>query len=358
MEPTFRPARGDAPGSGRRIRMFAALLAVLTFAAFAASCSSGSSDESKSGKDSGASATAPAQQVAVTPEGAEAAVAKYVEGEGHGYAGDCAAAELPRDKGTWCSTLVSGDDSSGTKVYAVGPVGEDPVSRVTVTRHGSAQLTPGVQVAVADGSVGVPRELTSQELLADTFITGNLILDQAAGIGNGLADLPPGAPGTGDNGGTGDPGGGGGDIVGTPVSAPTQYPPRGNIVVVDPNVDVGGEAVFRGGGCEGGEALQVLFDGQPVGTVNSDAEGNFAGSISIPPGTAPGIHGLTIKGAACVLDAAINVRGALAFTGASSHTTNYVLVGFAAVTVGLVLVVGTRRRRSARGRQHGPHLRP
>ena len=91
-----------------------------------------------------------------------------------------------------------------------------------------------------------------------------------------------------------------------PVSGPSPYPPRGNIVVVDPNVDVGGEAVFRGGGCEGGEALQVVFDGHPVGTVNSDAEGNFA-----------------------------------------------------AVSVGLVLVVGTRRRRrSAMGRQHGPHLGP
>ena len=141
------------------------------------------------------------------------------------------------------------------------------------------------------------------------------------------------------------------------MSGPSQYPPRGNIVVVDPNVDVGGEAVYRGSGCEGGEALQVLFDGHPVGTVNSDAEGNFAGSISIPPGTAPGVHGLTIKGAVCVLDAAINVRGALAFTGASTHTTNYVLV-FAAVSVGLVFVVGTRRRRSAMGRQHGPHLVP
>ena len=60
------------------------------------------------------------------------------------------------------------------------------------------------------------------------------------------------------------------------MSGPSQYPPRGNIVVVDPNVDVGGKAVFRGGGCE---ALQVLFDGHPVGTVSCDTEGNFAGSI-------------------------------------------------------------------------------
>ena len=233
------------------------------------------------------------------------------------------------------------------------------MSRVTVTRHGAAQLTPGLQVSVADGSVGVPRELTKQELLNDTFITGNLVLDQAAGIGNGLADLPPGAPETGDDGGAGDTGGGGGDLVGTPVSGPSQYPPRATSSSSTRTSTSAARPCIGAVAARAARPSQVLFDGHPVGTVNSDAEGNFAGSISIPPGTAPGVHGLTIKGAVCVLDAAINVRGALAFTGASTQTTNYVLVGLAAVSVGLVLVVGTRRRRrSALGRQHGPHLGP
>jgi LPXTG-motif cell wall-anchored protein len=45
------------------------------------------------------------------------------------------------------------------------------------------------------------------------------------------------------------------------------------------------------------------------------------------------------------------VAGALAFTGSSSNTSTYVLGGIAAVVVGLVLVVGTRRRRRGlRGR--------
>ena len=105
----------------------------------------------------------------------------------------------------------------------------------------------------------------------------------------------------------------------------------------------------------GNEVLQVLFDGQFIGTITSDAQGAFAGSISIPQGTAPGVHGLTIKGAVCVLNADITVRGGLAFTGSSSHTTTYVLAGVAAVVVGFVLVVGTRRRhRGVRGRSSPP----
>ena len=49
------------------------------------------------------------------------------------------------------------------------------------------RLTPGLQVGVADGNVGVPQQLTREQLANDIFITGNLVLDQAAGIGNGLA---------------------------------------------------------------------------------------------------------------------------------------------------------------------------
>jgi LPXTG-motif cell wall-anchored protein len=40
---------------------------------------------------------------------------------------------------------------------------------------------------------------------------------------------------------------------------------------------------------------------------------------------------------------------ALAFTGSSSNTPTYVLVGIAAIVIGLVMVVGVRRRASVRG---------
>jgi LPXTG-motif cell wall-anchored protein len=116
-------------------------------------------------------------------------------------------------------------------------------------------------------------------------------------------------------------------------------------VVENPTVTVGGEAVFRGTGCLPNEPLAVTFDQRSIGTVSADANGAFAGSVSIPKGTAPGTHLLTVQGATCVFSANINVAGNLAFTGSSSHTTTYVLAGFAAVVVGFVLVVGTRRRR-------------
>ena len=182
-------------------------------------------------------------------------------------------AKLPQDKGDWCSTLVSGDDASGTKTYAIGPVGEKAQQQITVKRRSSAQLTPGLQVGVADGNVAQPQQLTAEQLTGDIFITGNLVLDQAAGIGNGLADLPAGSttaryrwhrrPGTGAP-----------PVVIVQPGDARRYPPDADIVVEDPVVQVGGEVVFHGSGCSANETLQVSFDGTPIGTVTTDASGD------------------------------------------------------------------------------------
>ena len=59
----------------------------------------------------------------MTPVGPEKAVASYVQTQGVVYAGDCATAQLPRDKGKWCSTLLQGAGNDEQKVYGVGPVG-------------------------------------------------------------------------------------------------------------------------------------------------------------------------------------------------------------------------------------------
>jgi LPXTG-motif cell wall-anchored protein len=141
-------------------------------------------------------------------------------------------------------------------------------------------------------------------------------------------------------------------IAADAIVAPAQYPPNGDIVVNQPNVEVGDQVAFRGSGCVPGETLSVLFDGGQVGTVPSDGGGNFAGSITIPVGTNPGQHLLTVRGSGCELNTVITVAGAqatraLAFTGSSNHTLTYVLAGFAAVMFGGVLVFGTRRRRAA-----------
>ena len=51
---------------------------------------------------------------------------------------------------------MSTDTAAGTETYDVGPVGEKPQKTVTVKRRGAAELTPGYQVGVAEGTVGGP----------------------------------------------------------------------------------------------------------------------------------------------------------------------------------------------------------
>jgi hypothetical protein len=350
-------------------RRFSALVAVLAvLAVILAACSGGddssNADKGKKGSDTTEESTTTtagdgtAQNASTEPVGAEAAVAEYLKGQGFEYAGDCADAKLPQDKGKWCSTLKSTDAAAGTETYDVGPVGEAPQKTITVKRRGAADLTPGYQVGVAQGNVGTPQQLTREQLEANTFITGNLILDQQAGIGAGLGDLPAGAPsGDGGTGGGGTPPTTAPPVTAPPVTTPgggnAQYPPNGGIVVENPNVEVGGEVSFQGSGCLPNETLRVLFDGHQIGTISSDADGRFAGSINIPNGTAPGTHLLTVQGSGCVFNTTINVAGNLAFTGSSNHTTTYVLAGIAAVVVGFVFVVGSRRRRrGVMGRRH------
>jgi hypothetical protein len=239
----------------------------------------------------------------------------------------------------------------------------DVVDNVKVTTADGqvAQLGPAKSVVVASGNLGNINTLTYEQLANDIFIAGNLALDLQAGKGNGLADLPPpttnnaagnnaGGPNTGN--GSGAPQVLGGDVnalvtvTDNPAVGGEAYTQPGGIVVDNPNVDVGGEATFHGSGCLPGETLQVLFDGKLIGTIQSDSQGNFAGSLTIPLGTAPGVHLLTVRGSVCILNADITVLGGrLAFTGSSNHTGTYVLAGLAAVVAGLVLVVGTRRRR-------------
>ncbi len=240
---------------------------MLAVAALAASCDSGSSNSVQVGQSR--STTTSATSTAAGPRrhrvGAEAAVAKYLESQGDQYAGDCADAKLPQDKGKWCSTLVSGDDTSDTKTYALGPVGEKPKKQITVTKHGSAQLTPGLQVGVAQGNVGSPQQLTPEQTRRPTPSSPATCSSTRR---RGSATASPicrreldrrhrlrwhrrhrhrhrGSPVGDDRRSPGD----------------EQYPPTGDIVVDNPTVEVGGEVVFRGSGCAPNEALQVSFDG-------------------------------------------------------------------------------------------------
>jgi hypothetical protein len=76
--------------------------------------------------------------------------------------------------------------------------------RVTTPGGAVALLTPATEVIVTNDVAGVPTQLTYEQLVDLPFVVDNLILDQQAGIGNGLGDLPP------------------------PASPPTSPPPTGS----------------------------------------------------------------------------------------------------------------------------------
>jgi hypothetical protein len=239
---------------------------------------------------------------------------------------------------------------------------------VTVSLNGTnVPLGNATKVTLDQGALGEVQPVTREELIANPFINANALLDEQLKLG-GFSEFPPattvqtpppsGGGGGGGSGGAGTGTGGaqptvsGGDSGGAVVG---RYPPRGTIVVVNPNVPPGGTVSFSGSGCGANEPLSVLFDGRTVGSLTADPNGNFAGNLTIPQNTTPGPHTLTVRGNTCELSIVINVLGAqaqarpLAFTGSSNHTTTYVLVGAAAVLIGCVLVVGARRRRLGRG---------
>ena len=130
---------------------------------------------------------------------------------------------------------------------------------------------------------------------------------------------------------------------GDPV--PARRHDRGRRPVVRPGSDV----AFRGGGCRRTSNCRC-----------SSTAGRSAPSSPTARATSPARctsraarsedHLLTVRGTGCELNVVITVTGSLAFTGSSDRTSTFVLVGVAAIVVGLVLVVGARRRRSAKCR--------
>ncbi|MES1170348.1 MAG: hypothetical protein ABUL47_06655, partial [Leifsonia sp.] len=147
MRAELRSERAVARG-GRSRRCSAIAAVLLILAVVLAACSDSGSDSSakSSGKTSSStteatSATtggdATAQNASTQPAGAEAAILGYLKTQGIDYVGDCADAQLPADKGKWCSTLKSSDTTAGTETYDIGPVGEKPQKAITLKRKGA-----------------------------------------------------------------------------------------------------------------------------------------------------------------------------------------------------------------------------
>ena len=192
------PARVGSAGSPA----IAAVLVVL--AVILAACSdsndSSNSDEEVVGLHRGVDdlhdrpATAPRRTRRPSRSAPRPRLAEYLKGQGYEYAGDCADAELPRDKGKWCSTLKSTDTGGRHRDLRRRPGGreapEDGHGEASRRRRAHARL-PGRR---RRGERRRAPQLTREQLEADTFITGNLIADQQAGSAPDSATCRPARP--------------------------------------------------------------------------------------------------------------------------------------------------------------------
>ena len=137
-----------------------------------------------------------------------------------------------------------------------------------------------------------------------------------------------------------------------PASAQKCYPSCVPTILVGPtDPSAGDEVVVSGAGWCPSSTVEIFLDGVSMGTA---AGGHFSTTITIPPGTAPGPHTITVTGldSSCqnpqTVSRTIMVIGGgqqggnLPFTG--SNISAGMLILFALVTVGAASLVAGRRR--------------
>lgn len=108
-----------------------------------------------------------------------------------------------------------------------------------------------------------------------------------------------------------------------------------------------------GSGCVAGEDVAFAFDGTPAGGAVADANGDFAGDVTVPSNATPGAHTITATCGTLVQSLEITVNpapvaaAAIPRTGSSS-TIPLTSVALALLAVGGLFVLFARRRRVAR----------
>ncbi len=122
---------------------------------------------------------------------------------------------------------------------------------------------------------------------------------------------------------------------------------------------VGGTFSVSSDGWAPGSQVEVTLLSTPVvlGTLTADSTGHVEGTFPVPAGTTPGAHTVQVDGhdpsgaprtvtfALTVTPSSAGTAPALAFTGGSSRWP--AVLGFAAVSVGALLIFASRKRRSS-----------
>lgn len=149
-------------------------------------------------------------------------------------------------------------------------------------------------------------------------------------------------------------------------AAAQEYPvTQGTLSLGSSTLSPGGTTTFSGGGCAPGADVSVTFGGSTVGSATASGTGDFSASATIPSSASSGTMQATCRttdGGSLVLSANVSVNQTtggstggtspddepaeqLAFSG--SETWVFASVGTALALAGGVMLVMTRRTRSA-----------
>ena len=169
------------------------------------------------------------------------------------------------------------------------------IVKVSSANGGQVELTPATSVISVGGNLGSIVKLSYDDLAGNVLISGNLLLDQQAGKGNGAGDLPAPPTTTTAPPPTTQPPGGGGGSAAAAAASPTvvqqdvqpggsQYPLNGGIVVDNPTIGVGGTETFRGSGCGPNEVAYRLVRREAHRHHPCQRAGRLRGDDHHPPG--------------------------------------------------------------------------
>jgi len=158
-------------------------------------------------------------------------------------------------------------------------------------------------------------------------------------------------------------------LVAAPAALAQTYPPQvaGELLISDATIDcrAGEPITVSGTGWQANETVQILLDGQLIGSATPDSAGAFSTTVTPPAGSSTGEHRLEGRQGSRSASATVTcvggavsrggggdvgaaggtqggVAGGVAFTGANITVGLLILVGLLAAG-GLTLALGRRR---------------
>lgn len=145
-------------------------------------------------------------------------------------------------------------------------------------------------------------------------------------------------------------------LLATGANAATTGPPPpggggvGGVHVTNPNPHAGESITVSGTKCAPGATVTVKLDGSiTLSSGTTDASGSYSIPVTIPSGTTPGHHTISVIGGSCAGSGVLGIEVLAASGGGNLAGTGVAVVGIGALGVvllvggGLMLLAGRRR---------------